>query len=172
MLHLLAVVRAWMHGKFVCVYLIGLAFWKCVRRKVYAVLQNDDSTSEEEDGAHDNSDLRPHSRADRWTKLLDKVEAIGHDIDDIKSSTRDSKANLPLRLQRDIPDVFKCSICHGSPLRPPVIIAKCYKNIIGCEECINTWYNGENAMTKTCPLCRADRGYAETMRLNGLEGFY
>ena len=89
----------------------------------------------------------------------------------IKSSTRDAKTNLPLGLQQDIREVFKCSICHATPLKPPIIIAKCCKNIIGCEECVNTWYNGDNAMTKTCPLCRADRGYADTMRLNGLDGF-
>ena len=82
---------------------------------MYTVLQNiNDSTSEEEDG--DESDLRPHSRVkiDRWTKLMDKVKAIRNNIDDIESSTRDSKTYLPLRLQRVIWDVFKCSICHGS----------------------------------------------------------
>ena len=68
---------------------------------MFAVLQNiNDSMSEEEDG--DESDLRPHSRVkiDRWAKLMDKVKAIRND--DIKSSTRDSKTNFPLRLQRII----------------------------------------------------------------------
>ena len=68
---------------------------------MFAVLQNiNDSMSEEEDG--DESDLRPQSRVkiDRWAKLMDKVKAIRND--DIKSSTRDSKTNFPLRLQRII----------------------------------------------------------------------
>ena len=139
---------------------------------MYTVLQNiNDSTSEEEDG--DESDLRPHSRVkiDRWTKLMDKVKAIRNNIDDIKSSTRNSKTNFPLRLQRIIWDVFKCSICHGSLLQPPAIIVKYCKDIVGCEECVNTWYNGENAITKMCSLCRAERRYANTMHLNGLDGF-
>lgn len=52
-----------------------------------------------------------------------------------------------------------------------MIIAKCCKSIIGCEQCINEWYGGEDALSKTCPLCRADRDFTETMRLNGMDGF-
>lgn len=137
---------------------------------MYAVLQDGEYTSNEDD---DESDPRPKRllKTDRWTKLMDKVDATGNDIEDMKSFTKDSKTNLPLKLQNDIREVFKCSICHGMPLKPPVIVAKCCKNIVGCEECVNTWYNGENAMIKTCPLCRAERGYADTMRLNGLDTF-
>ena len=151
------------------VYLIiGLAFWKSPRRRVYAVLQDSEYTSDEDD---DVSDPRPKRllKTDRWTKLMDKVDAIGNDIEDMKSFTKDSKTNLPIKLQNDIREVFKCSICHGTPLKPPVIVAKCCKNIVGCEECVNTWYNGENAMIKTCPLCRAERGREGIRRHNAIE---
>lgn len=30
---------------------------------------------------------------------------------------------------------------------------------------------GEDGLLRTCPLCRADRAFTETMRLNGVEGF-
>lgn len=30
---------------------------------------------------------------------------------------------------------------------------------------------GQDGLTKSCPLCRTDRTFAETMRLNGLDGF-
>ena len=134
------------------------------------MLENSDSTSDEDD-AYESEPRSKRLKKDRWSKLMEKVDAIGMDIDEIKSFTKDTKTNLPLRLQCDIRDAFKCSICHGTSLRPPVIIAKCCKNIIGCEECVNTWYNGENAMIKTCSLCRAERGYADTMRLDGLDVF-
>ena len=147
---------------------IGLTFWKSPRRRIYAVLQDSDTSDED-----DVSEPRPKTllKTDRWTELMDKVDTIGNDIEEMKSFTKDSKTNLPIKLQNDIQEVFKCSICHSAPLKPPVIVAKCCKNIVGCEECVNTWYNGENAMIKTCPLCRAERGYADTMRLNSLDKF-
>ena len=49
--------------------------------------------------------------------------------------------------------------------------SKCCKVIIGCETCINGWYTGSEALTKTCPSCRKERGYSETMQLRGLDGF-
>ena len=36
---------------------------------------------------------------------------------------------------------------------------------------MNHWYSGDEALTKTCPACRADRGYNETMLLQGLDQF-
>ena len=36
---------------------------------------------------------------------------------------------------------------------------------------MNHWYSGDEAITKTCPACRADRGYNETMLLRGLDEF-
>lgn len=46
------------------------------------------------------------------------------------------------------------------------MISKCCKVIIGCERCVNGWYTG-----KTCPSCRAERGYSETMILKGIDNF-
>ena len=42
------------------------------------------------------------------------------------------------------------------------------KTILGC---LNSWYSGQEALTKTCPSCRAERGYNETMLLLGLNDF-
>jgi len=36
---------------------------------------------------------------------------------------------------------------------------------------VDTWYSGEDAMRKTCPICRAERGCNETMVLRGLSEF-
>ena len=48
---------------------------------------------------------------------------------------------------------FKCQVCHAIPINPPVIIIKFCRNILRCEECVNTWYSGLDAMMKTCPVC-------------------
>ena len=145
---------------------IGLSFWKSPRRKIYPVQPPDDENSSDEDYV-------PLSRKKRKedTDFLQIMSSIKADVEDIKSMTMDANTQLPMGLQNEICGAFKCTICHIVPIRPPVIIAKCCKSIIGCEECINSWYGGEDGLTKTCPLCRADRGFTETMRLNGIEGF-
>ena len=74
-----------------------------------------------------------------------------------------NEAAMPLGLKRVINDTFKCQICHSVPIKPPVIATKCCKNILGCQSCVNTWYSGIDSMTKTCPMCRAERGCVETM---------
>jgi len=57
------------------------------------------------------------------------------------------------------------------PIKPPMIITKCCKSILGCETCCLNWYSGAEATMKRCPLCRAERGLSETMRLAGLDDF-
>ena len=43
--------------------------------------------------------------------------------------------------------------------------------MLGCQACVDTWYSGTEAMTKTCPICRAERGCNEAMVLRGLTEF-
>ena len=40
---------------------------------------------------------------------------------------------------------------------------------IAYEECTNRRYSGPDVPTKTCPKCREERGYTETMVLHGLD---
>lgn len=68
-------------------------------------------------------------------------------------------------------DTMKCTICMAVPIKPPIIITKCCKNMLGCEACVNTWFSGPDALTKPCPLCKSERGYNETMVLRGLDAF-
>ena len=56
-------------------------------------------------------------------------------------------------------------------MNPPILMMRCCKKIVGCEACVNSWFNGQDALTKCCPCCRAERGYNETMRLRGLDDF-
>ena len=98
------------------------------------------------------------------------------DIGNIKDSLLDmfslnEKSHIPLGLRRVIRDTFQCTICRQVPIHPPVIVTKCCKTILGCEECVNTCYSGPEMLSKTCPSCRAERGCNETMVLRGLDDF-
>ena len=73
--------------------------------------------------------------------------------------------------QRPIRDAFQCNFCLAIPIKPPVIMSKCCKSVIGCVRRDNAWYTGPEALTKTCPTCRAECGYSETMILRGLDSF-
>ena len=76
---------------------------------------------------------------------------------------------IPLGLKRLLRDSFRCRICHIVPIRPPLIIGKCCKAILGCGRCVNSWYSGPDALAKPCPNCRYERGYNETMLLRTLD---
>lgn len=102
-------------------------------------------------------------------RLSDEVTSIRDFVADMMSLTADT--NLPIGLRRVLRDTFKCQICHIVPVRPPVIVTKCCRNILGCQSCVDTWYSGSEAMTRTCPMCRAERGCNETMVLRGLTDF-
>ena len=56
-------------------------------------------------------------------------------------------------------------------MEPPVIFALCCKTIVGCQRCVDDWYTSaerEAVLSKSCPACRGDRGYSQTVRLNNL----
>ena len=67
-------------------------------------------------------------------------------------------------------DSFICNICRKSPMRPPIIYARCCKRLIGCQSCIDEWYVGSEQST-TCPVCWSERGYADTTLLKGIDEF-
>ena len=109
-------------------------------------------------------------------KMEVKLEMIHDEILNIKETLGDAMSltkftKIPLGLKRVMRDTFKCHICHCVPIVPPVIVTKCCKTILGCSTCVNSWYSGQEALTKTCPSCRAERGYNETMLLRGLDDF-
>lgn len=139
---------------------------------MYAVLQQDEANTVDSSNDED-YEPGPVGKRREVTNSSNRsdIQIIKEDIEELKSRTTDTATNLPLGLQSEIRGSFKCTICHVLPIKPPVILAKCCKSIIGCEQCINQWYGGPDGLMKTCPLCRTERAFTETMRLNGLEGF-
>lgn len=94
-------------------------------------------------------------RSKPWNKAIVKVS---------------NSMRLPIALRRIITDTFNYHICR-SLLRPPVIFTKCCRYLLGCQTCVDTWYGGEKGRTKQCPRCWADRGFAETCQVYGLDEF-
>ena len=121
----------------------------------------------------DEEDFEPRSKKERKEEKLDMIlnevggikEALG------EMMTLSADSSIPMGLKCILRETFKCHICHTVLINPPVIVTKCCKTILGCESCINSWYSGEDALTKTCPSWRAARGYNETRLLRGLDDF-
>ncbi|SMN01305.1 hypothetical protein SPONN_2366 [uncultured Candidatus Thioglobus sp.] len=96
----------------------------------------------------------------------------GKDITEIKSYlttlfTVQKTMKLPIAVRRVVQDSFRCAICQDT-ISPPAIFSRCCRFIIGCEGCIDRWYEDRS---KSCPRCRQERGFSETCRLNGLDEF-
>ena len=95
-------------------------------------------------------------------------------MDSIKTSINDTlhlneQSKVPIGLQKLMQDAFQCRICLCTPIK--VIMSKCCKSILGCESCVNEWFNGHDALSKTCPACNTERGYSETLMLKDLDNF-
>ena len=82
-----------------------------------------------------------------------------------------SNVKLPCTLHRQLQDTFKCNICRSSPIKPPVIFSRCCKRLLGCQECVDRWFGGNDGSMKSCPLCHSERAYADTCIIKGLDEF-
>lgn len=116
----------------------------------------------------------PHSECCCANVVEELKQEVKEDMELLKGNCEKifgqiSGLKMPIGLKQLFQDSLRCCICHQSPMEPPIVMAKCCKSIIGCEACTNEWYSGEEALTKSCPNCRADRGYAETMQLHGMD---
>ena len=105
---------------------------------------------------------------------LDKATSMLNDLkgklDKVFVITKSTK--VPFGLKQLILESLSCKICHQSPMKPPIIFALCCKTIIGCQTCVDHWYTTEERneiLSKSCPACRMDRGYSQTVRLRGLD---
>ena len=144
-------------------------------RKIYSVKQTelkrmkqkypaDTSSSDSEPPRAKVAKLSPLVYSD-----IDKnVQSVKNMIESLFSIEK--TLNIPLSLRKLFLDNFKCAICHAI-IKPPAIFSNCCKSLLGCESCVDTWYKGEGGLSKTCPKCRAERGYAATCRFNGIDSF-
>jgi len=76
-------------------------------------------------------------------------------------------------------DILSCCLPVGdhlvgllpsrSTIVPPVILTYCCKRIIGCQVCIDQWYQGVDGMAQSCPICRFEGAFTKTTVFRGLE---
>ena len=146
-------------------------------RKVFAVKEKHLKISKEKYPAAStsSSDDSDDVCTPKPKRLKCDVGDVGQDIKEIKASLSSlfqvqKSMKIPLALRRVFLEDFKCTICQDV-ITPPAIFSRCCKYLIGCETCIDQWYEGEGGRSKTCPRCRAERGFTETCRLNGIDNF-
>ena len=83
-----------------------------------------------------------------------------------------SKRQIPMGLLNAAEESFSCTICKVCPPKPPLICCRSCSSVVGCESCVNRWYgSGQAAVTKICPKCRQERGFANTFELKVLSPF-
>ncbi|XP_028412947.1 uncharacterized protein LOC114535826 [Dendronephthya gigantea] len=164
----------------------GLSFWKCASRKIYAVKANPrgikgvNKSKEKKITSHYVSD----DSDDEFVSKNKKAKFVtSTDFEQLKSQLHEMKGmindilqvnqsvSLPVGLVKLVRDAFMCKICHETPIKPPVIATKCCCTLLGCEVCVNTWYNGTDSLSKKCPYCNEPRGYASTYQFKGLDEF-
>ena len=148
----------------------GLKFWKVNSRKFFAVPEDDliapvQKRRRRADTALDSLDFKDAMEGLK-NDLRDEMSVLHGKLDKVFTLTQDSA--IPAGLRILLHDALKCKICHSTPLKPPIIFAKCCKCIIGYEKCIDEWFE-DGGLSKNYPGCNVPRGLAETMRLHGLD---
>ena len=122
------------------------------------------------------SEIIPLVKRKRISMDSIKLQRIQDDIKEIKVELSKvflltSTMQVPIGLRRLLYDTFRCGICRSTPMKPPIIFARCCKSILGCQSCVDTWYRGDEGQQRTCPNCREARAYVDTCKINGLEDF-
>ena len=165
----------------ISLYPLGVRFWKVGSRKIYAINMNTHTRAdrgkgrkhppEEASTSDSEEDFIPAKKrtiSSGLASLTKEVSLVRKELQHLFEINRLTK--IPVALHCKLSDTFKCHICQ-CPIAPPVIFARCCKNILGCSSCVDTWYGGEDGMSKSCPLCRTERALPETTRLHGLDDF-
>ena len=148
-------------GKSICT---GLKFWKVPSRKLFAIEQ----TTRKKKRRHNyNSDDEEESGPSHQKIMCNQLTIIDQKVSKIMEITPNLR--LPLGFISLLRDAFTCCVCKVSPIVPPAIFARCCKSILGCQRCIDRWYRGEPGIEKRCPLCRGERGLADTTVILGLD---
>ena len=105
--------------------------------------------------------------------ILKEICGIKENLASFFKLSANTKTKLPTGLLKQLHETFKCHICSNTPMKPPIIFARCCKRILGCQSCVDKWYRreGEESTTLSCPLCLGERAYAETSIIKGMDDF-
>ena len=139
---------------------VGMKFWKVGSRKLYAIKKQKKGKKR----ARPESDSSSGSEDDISSKLTNIEQQVNKILD------VSTKLNFPIGYASLLSESFLCKICC-SIIVPPAIFGRCCRTIIGCQSCVDRWYRGDGGLEKKCPLCRGDRGFADTCKVSGLDDF-
>ena len=101
--------------------------------------------------------------------LIELVDSVKEKISTLEKNTIIVSATGSLQISRAIRRVqlgeivtriFKCLFCF-SLARSPVCIGNCYKQILGCGNCLDQWF----VSNTSCPHYREDIGIQETSKV-------
>ena len=71
--------------------------------------------------------------------ILSSIKDMKMQIDHLSLAIRKRTDKLSKKMVELLETTFTCKICHDIMV-PPIIFAKCWGNILGCQTCINKWY--------------------------------
>ena len=104
------------------------------------------------------------------SKILSEIKSVKKQV--AKTFKIPSKRQIPMGLFNAAEQSSFCNICKVCPVKPPLICCRSRSSIVCCESRVNCWYgSGQGAMTRPCPKCRQEKGFANTFELNGLSPF-
>ena len=116
-------IQIWFHS---CPTLPDLKFWKTPSRKLFAI------PKDQVRGKHRSSTADKTVLPDDG-ELQKSVKEIHTKIQQLESTIWAKQGNIPPHFRQRLEDCLKCKICQSSPIKPPIIMAKCCISIIGCQ---------------------------------------
>ena len=165
-----------------------MQFWKVGSRKIYAVKESDLKPSSKQyskgkipmspDSDSSNDVFVQSTKRGKFVSskklsdsdsLLTEVKGLRKEIGQLFEVNK--QLPIPFGLRKVLQETFQCCICQ-STMTPPIIFGRCCKSLIGCQSCVDRWFQGDTGlMQQTCPKCRAERAYAETCMIKGIDQF-
>ena len=166
----------------------GMQFWKVGSRKIYAVKEIDlrpsprashkgkapasldsDSSDKEFMLCSKKGNFVSHKQSFESGELLSEMQGLRKEIGQLFEVNK--QLPIPMGLMKVLQETFQCCICRCT-MSPPVIFGRCCKSLIGCQACVDQWFQGDGGlMQQTCPRCRTERAYAETCVVKGMDEF-
>ena len=70
---------------------------------------------------------------------------------------------IPIGLRKILHETFCCCNCRCTMV-PPVRFGRCCKSLIGCQSCVDRWFQGDSRlMQQSCPKCRTEHAYLKAL---------
>ena len=117
----------------------------------------------------DESQVAKKMKSSHLTKqdIIDCVKETLPEL--VRQGVIDALSDITLKAQEkksfsDFQTAFTCTICQHVA-RPPVVVSMCCSSALGCNTCVDRWYEQSNNCTK----CRVNQN--ETLPRTILKGF-